>query len=168
MNKTVFKKQIVTKINMLKLFEHQNGTPLANIAKCIYISLCWSGLFRTRIIPHFLRTSSKSSVPLIIHTHKIGALSTSPDGPRKVVLEEQFPLLLIESSRASSDGHQTHWKVHLLKLNHLESRLANQVGGKIKEGMPEVVHLSSSHSHICKPICLHELHWWSVIGGEVP
>ncbi|PON59024.1 hypothetical protein TorRG33x02_289380, partial [Trema orientale] len=131
---------------MLKLFEPQNDTSCQHsevyiyIHIYIYIFLCWSGLFRTRdyspFSPHILQVLMK--VPLIIHTHKIGALSTSPDGPRKVVLEEQFSLLLIESSRASSDGHQTHWKVHLLKLNHLESRLANQVGGKIKEGMPEV------------------------------
>ncbi|PON79707.1 hypothetical protein PanWU01x14_009390, partial [Parasponia andersonii] len=148
-NESVFKKQIVSKTDMLKLLEHQNGTPLANIAKCKYIYLfLLAGLFRTGdyspFSPHILQVLMK--VPLIIHTHKIGALSTSPDGPREVVLEEQLPLLLMESSRAPNDGYQTHWKVHLLKLNHVESGLANQVGGKIKEVMPEVVHLSSSHS----------------------
>lgn len=141
---------------------------LANQAK--YTSFWRSTLFRGRdyppFSPHILQVLME--VPLIIHTHKISALSTSPDGPRKVMLEEQFPLPLIESCRTPNDRQQTHWKVHLLKLDHLQSWLADQVGRKIKEGMPEVMHLSSPHSNKCKLICLHKPHRWSVIRGEVP
>jgi len=107
-------------------------------------------------------------VLLIIHTHEICALQASPNGPWEVVLEERFPLLLSKSSCASNNRHQAHWQVHLLEFNHLESWLANQVGGQPKKGVPEIMNLASPHGNICQFFRFHESHWWTVIWGKVP
>jgi len=107
-------------------------------------------------------------VPLIIHTHKISALHASTNGPGEVMLIKQFPLLFTESSSAPYNGQQAHRKPHLLKLNNLQRCLPNQVSRKLKKGMPEVMHFTSSHCHIGQFICLHEPHRRSIIWWKLP
>lgn len=124
-------------VNFGKLIERN----LDDISPMQPQTYCWSGLFGRKrswnyspFSSHILQIFVK--VSFIINTHEVSTLLTSLDRPREVVLEEQFPLFLIESSRSPNDRHHTHWKVHLLKLYYFECWLTNQVGWKIKEGVP--------------------------------
>lgn len=115
--------------------------------------------------PDLLQVFTK--VTLIVHTHEVCTLSSCPNSPRKVMPQEHCSLLLVEPHGASDHGKHAHWKIHLLKLYHFQSRLTYEIRWEAEERVPQVVDFARPGRNVSQLVGLHEPYGRAIIRREV-